>query len=366
MYSVLAFLIVFGVIVFAHELGHFICARRSGMGVEEFGFGFPPRLFGLKRGNTVYSINLIPLGGFVKIKGENGENADDDDSFASKGIWKRAATLGAGVFANLILAYVIFTAGYAIGAPQATDNLPADAIVTDAKVFVAEVLAGSPADAAGVKSEDVIRKVNGAVPADAEGLRALIKNSSGNIVLSLERGGSEKDVTVSPAVLKETGSRGIGVSLASAGTVRFPWYRAPVYAAEAVASIVGAIFAALWNLVLGLFAGNGAPVDVTGPIGIAAATSAAARLGWSYLAEFTAILSLNLAVLNIIPFPALDGGRLLFLLVEALRRRPISRKIEGIVHESGFALLMLLVLVITWRDLVRYGGAITGFFKGMF
>jgi regulator of sigma E protease len=363
---VLAFIIVFATIVFVHEFGHFISARKSGMNVEEFGFGFPPRLFAVKRGKTVYSLNLIPLGGFVKIKGEDGEDRDSMDSFASKSIFRRAVVLAAGVFANVVLAFVIFTACYIVGAPQVTDNLPADAIVANKQTMIAGVLAGSPADKAALKTDDIVLKVNGENIAGVDGLRTAIKNSSGDVMLAISRSGKEINVTVSPVVLSETKSRGIGVSLAEIGTVRFSWYRAPIYAAEAIASVTTAIVSSLWSLLAGIFAGRGVTSEVTGPIGIAAATSEAVSLGWRYLAQFTALLSLNLAVLNIIPFPALDGGRLLFLVIEALRRRPVSRKVEGIVHQSGFALLMLLVLVITWKDLVRYGGAIGGFFQRMF
>jgi regulator of sigma E protease len=363
---VLAFIIVFATIVFVHEFGHFISARKSGMNVEEFGFGFPPRLVAIKRGKTVYSLNLIPLGGFVKIKGEDGEDRESSDSFASKSIFRRAVTLAAGVFANVVLAFLIFTFCYIVGAPQMTDNLPPDAIVTTPQTIIAGVLPGSPADKATLKADDIILKINGEKITGVKGLQAMIKNSSGDVDLDISRSGKEIGVRVAPVVLSETGSRGIGVSLAEIGIVRFPWWSAPVYAARAVASVITAVGSSLWNLVFGIFVGKGVTSEVTGPIGVAAATGEAAGLGWRYLAQFTAILSLNLAVLNIIPFPALDGGRLFFLVLEALRRRPVSRKVEGIVHQSGFALLMLLVLVITWKDLVRYGGAIGGFFQRMF
>jgi regulator of sigma E protease len=363
---VLAFIIVFATIIFVHEFGHFISARKSGMNVEEFGFGFPPRLFAVKKGNTVYSLNLIPLGGFVKIKGEDGEDRESSDSFASKSIFRRAVVLAAGVFANVVLAFVIFTVCYIVGAPQMTDSLPADAIVSAPQTVIAGVLAGSPADKAALKANDIILKINGEKVARVDELREAIKNSSGDVSLDIVRSGKEINIKASPIILSETGTRGIGVSLAEIGVVRFPWYRAPLYAAQAIAAVTVAIVHSLWGLLVGIFVGKGITSEVTGPIGIAAATGEAVNLGWRYLAQFTALLSLNLAVLNILPFPALDGGRLLFLVIEGLRRKPISRKVEGIVHQSGFALLMLLVLVITWKDLVRYGGAISGFFGRMF
>jgi regulator of sigma E protease len=186
------------------------------------------------------------------------------------------------------------------------------------------------------------------------------------LAVTVKRGKSTKELKLQPEILKETGQRGIGIELADIGTVRFPWYLAPVKGAEAVFNGLVMVAVSFWQLVSGLVVGRGLPADVSGPVGIAVYTGQAAKIGFAYLVEFTALLSLNLAVLNIIPFPALDGGRLLFLIIEALRGRSVSRKIEGIAHQVGFGLLMVLILAITYRDLVRYSGAIGGFIKGLF
>lgn len=366
MIALLVFIIILGLIVFVHELGHFIVAKRAGMRVEEFGFGFPPRIFGIKRGDTVYSINWIPLGGFVKIKGENGEGENDTDSFISKSLPRRAAVMLAGVTMNVVLAFVLLSFGYMIGIPQALDAPKAGAIVDSTTVRIGGVLPGSPAEKAGLKTDDVVLGMNGSAPENADALRQMIRSGSGDVKVKILRSGTESEIVAIPEILKETGVRGLGLELFDVGNVRYPWYLAPVRGAEATLSMLVSIATSFYGLIAGIFAGAGVPAGVSGPVGIAVYTGDAVKIGFRYLIEFTAFLSLNLAVLNIVPFPALDGGRFLFIIIEAIRRRPVSRRVEGIVHQVGFALLMLLILAVTYRDLLRYSGAIGGFFKGIF
>ncbi len=365
MISIIIFIIILGIIVFVHELGHFVAAKLSGMRVDEFGFGFPPRLFGVKRGGTIYSINAIPLGGFVKIKGEGGEEAMDTDSFASKSIPRRIVVILAGVTMNIILAFVLFTIGFSVGVPQALDALPKGAIVSDRTVRIGTILPGSPADKGGVLSGDIVTSLDGTAVADAEALRSAIRSGSGDIKLEVLRDKIPTELTIAPTVLKETNNRGIGVELMDVGTVRFPWYWAPVRGIEATVNTLWSIVLSFYTLISGLVIGHGLSSDVSGPVGIAVITGQAVKIGFRYLLEFTALLSLNLAVVNAIPFPALDGGRFFFLIIETLRGRAVSRKIEGVAHQVGFTLLMLLIVAITYRDLVKYSGAIVGFFKGI-
>ena len=365
MLTIIIFIIVLSLLVFVHELGHFLTARRLGVAVEEFGFGFPPRIFGVKRGGTMYSINWIPLGGFVKIKGENGDDASEDDSFASKPLLWRIAVILAGVTMNVILAFVLFTAGYMIGVPQSIDTVPAGAIVSNETVRVGQVLADSPAAKAGILPGDIVVTGNGTAAGSADVLRQAIRNGSGELDLMVKRDQVVKDVKITPETLKETGARGIGVELIDVGTIRFPWYLAPLKGAETTLVATWSIISAFWDLIVGIFAGHGLSADVSGPVGIAVITGQAVKIGFMYLVEFTALLSLNLAVINAIPFPALDGGRFLFLIIEALRGRAVSRKIEGIAHQVGFALLMLMILAVTYRDLVRYSGAIGSYLKAL-
>lgn len=366
MLAIIIFIVILGIIIFVHELGHFLAAKRAGMRVDEFGFGFPPRIFGLKRGGTIYSINWIPLGGFVKIKGENGEEARDADSFGAKSLWRRIIVILAGVTMNVLLAFVLFTGGYLFGVPQAIDVIPAGAIVSNQTVRIGDVLIGSPAAKAGIMPGDIIETWNGTAVNGSDALRKDIRESTGDLELKIKRDGVGKIVPVTPEVLKETGARGLGVELIDVGTIRFPWYLAPVRGAETTLAAIGTIVVSFWGLIVGIFSGKGLSSDVSGPVGIAVITGEAVKIGFRYLIEFTALLSLNLAVINAIPFPALDGGRFLFLIIEALRGRSVSRKIEGIVHQIGFVLLMLMILAVTYRDLVRYSGAIGSFFKGIF
>ncbi len=366
MLSIIVFIVILGIIIFVHELGHFITAKRAGMRVDEFGFGFPPRLFGIKRGGTIYSLNWIPLGGFVKIKGENGEDGTDADSFGSKSLPKRIAVILAGVAMNVLLAVALFTVGYIVGVPQAVDVPPPGAIVSERNIRIGGIVSGSPAEKAGIAPGDIVKEADGSPLSSSESLRQKIRASEGEIKLKVLRDKSEKDIVVAPEILKDTGIRGIGVELIDVGIVRYPWYLAPLKGVETSIAALGAIFVSFYGLLAGIFSGAGISPDVSGPVGIAVITGEAVKIGFRYLLEFTALLSLNLAVVNVIPFPALDGGRFLFLLIEAVRGRAVSRKVEGIAHQAGFALLILLILAVTYRDLVRYGGAIGGFFKGIF
>ena len=211
--TILIFVIVLGIIIFVHELGHFLAAKGPGMRVDEFGFGFPPRIFGVKRGGTIYSLNWIPLGGFVKIKGENGEEAWESDSFAAKSMPRRILVILAGVSMNIILAFVLFTGGYIAGVPQAIDVPPEGAIVSAPTIQVGDVLVNSPASRGDLRSNDVIEEFNGQKVANADALRSAIKASTGEVKIKVKRGKTEVELTVIPEVLKETGSRGLGVEL---------------------------------------------------------------------------------------------------------------------------------------------------------
>ncbi len=356
---VLIFLVVLSLLVFIHELGHFLAAKAFGAKVEEFGFGFPPRVFGKKVGDTTYSINWIPLGGFVRIKGENGTGVSDADSFSFKKPWQRAIILAAGVFMNLILAWFLVTIGYIIGLPQTVDQVPKYAHVTNASVVVITVLPDSPAAQAGLKEGDQVVSVDGANINNTEDFRVYTSAHSGQPVnITTNRDGVVATTAITPIVLSATGRPGIGVGLASAGLISYPWYYAPIAAVEATASITYQTISGLLSVLRNLIVGQPAGVQLSGPIGIAFVTADVVRLGFRHLLQFAAILSINLAVINVLPIPALDGGRLLFLAIEKLRGRPTNRNFEGTVHAVGFFVLIGLILVITYGDLMHFGGRI--------
>lgn len=356
-FTLVVFVFILGLLVFVHELGHFVAARKNGVKVEEFGFGFPPRMVGVKRGDTIYSLNWIPLGGFVKIKGETGENKEDEDSFAHKKIWRRATILAAGVFMNFVLAAVLLSIGFIIGLPQVVDGEGGYARVRDAKVQVVQVLVGTPAKEAGLETGDTIMSIDGQIISDVGQMQDYVSEKAGVPVKIVFLHGTEQiEKEITPVVLSETGHGGIGVGLLKSGIVSYPWYLAFWKGAAATVSSTGEIAVAFYELIKNLIVTQKVSVDLSGPVGIAVLTGQVARMGFVYLLQFTALLSVNLAVINFLPFPALDGGRIVFLIIEKIRRKPVSQKIENLVHNIGFALLMILILLVTYRDIARFGG----------
>lgn len=355
--TILIFTAVLSLLVFAHEFGHFITAKRAGIRVEEFGFGFPPRVGGIKKGDTIYSINWIPLGGFVKIKGESGEYSRDKDSFANKGAWTRGLILTAGVLMNVVLAWFLLSVGYVFGMPQVVEDASPYARVMDQKVQIVQVLDGSPAERAGLETGDAIVSVGGMAITTPDDIKAYTETKEGQpVAVTIRRKAETLEKQVVPALIKETGHPGLGVALVKTGLVAYPFWLAPVQGAIATYAFGQEIVGAFLGLFRDLFAQQKVSVEFSGPVGIAVITSEVAKLGFRYLLQFTALLSLNLAIINILPFPALDGGRVLFLVIETIRGKAVGRRIEAAAHNIGFALLMLLVLFVTFHDVAKYGG----------
>lgn len=365
--TIIIFFVVLGILVFVHELGHFYSARKLGVGVEEFGFGFPPRVFGIKKNGVVYSLNLIPIGGFVKIKGESGDNEEDSDSFINAPIWKRVVILFAGVFMNFILAFVLISIGFGIGIPSSLSGSYSDAKVKDQKIQVIGVYPGSPAEKSGIKLGDYIVSLDDKIFLKSEDLTNYIEqNQEKEIRVLVDDAKSQKVLSIKPEQIDNSlNKKIIGVSLSDTGIVSYPWYKAPIYGFRATVNLTVAIFEALYNLVIGLFQGHGAE-DVSGPIGVAVFTGRAVSMGWQYILQFMAILSVNLAIINILPFPALDGGRIMFLIIEKIRRKKNNQRIEAMIHSIGFSLLMLLIVLVTYKDITRYGGKIISNIKNIF
>lgn len=384
--TIITFIIVLSVLVFAHELGHFLTARRFGVRAEEFGFGFPPRAFGVYKktdgkwklvwgarevsdaSDTVYSINWLPLGGFVKIKGENGEAEAEMDSFASRKVWQRAIMLSAGVVMNIILAAVLISAGFMIGLPQALDGqLSAGARISDKKIQIVEVLPKTPAQAAGLQIGDTILSIDGKTFDSYAPLQAYVSSKIGKVVdYKIKRGQGTLDEKITPQAMAAAGQGGVGIAITQTGIVSYPWYIAIVEGVKTTGVLIWAIIMAFYELIKSLFAGQGVGADIAGPVGIATLTGQVAREGFIYLLQFTALLSINLAVINFFPFPALDGGRVLFLIIEKIKGAPVKREVEGMIHNIGFALLMILVLLVTFHDVSRFSSAFQHFFSKIF
>lgn len=370
--TVISFIIILSVLVFVHELGHFLAARKFGATAEEFGMGFPPRLLAWYRavggwkiswGNkevtdaidTVYSINLIPVGGFVKIKGENGEGKQDDTSFAAKPIWQRAIMLSAGVCMNVLLAAIIISINLMIGSPQVTEgaNLKG-ARVGESSIQIMEVVKDSPAQRAGLKPGDRLESINGQTFERYSEVQNFVADKAGqNLTYVVERGQESLTLNIVPEVMKDTNRAGVGIAIAETALVRYPWYLAIWEGIKLTGVLIWAIIVGFYELLVRLFSGTGVSADIAGPVGIAVLTGQVASLGFTYLLQFAALLSLNLAVINFLPFPALDGGRVLFLIIEKIKGSPVKQRTEAWIHNIGFLLLLLLIILVTFKDVVR-------------
>ncbi|MEK7105132.1 MAG: RIP metalloprotease RseP [Patescibacteria group bacterium] len=354
--SVILFLVVLSVLVLVHEAGHFFTALWIGAKVEEFGVGFPPRALSKIKNGIRYSINWIPLGGFVKIKGESGADRTDPDSFGSKPAWKRFIVLIAGVAMNVILAAVLFSIGYGIGMPQVIDDLAPSAHVRDEMIYVVNVAEASPAGEAGIAAGDILQSIDSNTFASADEAQAYIQShTDAAMTLVVKRDADFFTYTATPRELPEAeGRKVLGVGLVTTGVVSYPLYLAPVKGVEATIFFTKEILIAFYDLIKNLIIHQEVAVDLSGPVGIAVMTGEVAKLGFVYLLQFGALLSINLAVINVLPFPALDGGRILFLVIEKVIGRPVPSRVEGIVHSVGFMLLMALVVLVTYKDLVKF------------
>lgn len=351
--TIIVFILVLGLLVFVHEFGHFVMAKKHGVKIEEFGFGFPPRIFGIQKGETMYSINLIPLGGFVKAYGEDGADKNNSQSFAAKKVWQRVTILVAGIAMNFLLAIVLLGFAHMIGLPAVATNEDINSGKTN--VQITDVSQDSPAQKGGIQIGDIVKRVNGQEIQEVESFQNLVKGNLGkDINVVVLRGSEEVSLIMTPRLNPPEGEGAIGVGLVETVIKRYPWYSAfweglkSAYYATLM-SVIG-----LATVLQGLLLGGRVSGDVAGPVGIAVLTGQVTKLGFVYILNFAAILSLNLAIINAIPFPALDGGRLLFLLIEKIKGSPVSQKVEQIVHGTGFALLILLMIVITVRDIGRF------------
>jgi len=346
---ILIFIIVLAILVLAHEWGHFIVAKKNGLIVEEFGFGFPPKLFSFKKGETLYSINLLPLGGFVKILGEDGSETDNHRSFASRSVGTRSLITVGGVTMNFILAALLLTVGFYIGTPQAVDG-ELGAAVKNIQIQIVAVSHNSPAENVGLKLGDSIRNFDEVV-----GLQDFVNKSKGKeITLDVRRGEENLEVKIIPRINPPEGEGALGIALAKTGIVSYPWHKSIWLGIKSAFVLIWAIAKGFAELIKNLIISGRVPQDISGPVGIAVLTGQAAQLGFIYLLNLVALISLNLVVLNILPFPALDGGRLLFLGIEKIKGSKVNPKIENAIHGAGLAILLFLVILITYRDILKF------------
>jgi len=362
--SIIIFIIVLAILVFVHELGHFIAAKKSGIKVSEFGIGFPPRLWSKQKGETLYSINAIPFGGYVKIFGENPDEEsvsgpEKARSFVNKPRHIQALVLVAGVFFNILFAWLLISLGYMVGLPT-PESHGGQGIVDNAQLVITTVSPSSPAFEAGIKVGDVVREAvsEGKYALDEFSPQALSNfieaHGKDGITLGINRGAEVLSVDVLGREGVVPGRVAIGVSMDMIGTLRLPVHLAIYEGARDTVRLTYATIVSLGIFIGQAFIGQGDLSQVTGPVGIVSLVGDVTTLGFVYLLSFTAIISINLAVINLMPFPALDGGRLLFVAIEAIRRKSISPKIANALNGVGFALLILLMIVVTVHDVFRF------------
>jgi len=355
MIILIVFISLIGLIIL-HEFGHFILAKKFGVRVEEFGIFLPPRLIGKKIGETLYSFNLLPLGAFVKLYGEEG-GIESAHSFTGKPIWQRALIILGGVVSFWIISAILLSIVFGMGVPQAISD---QAEAVNPKVQIVAVASGSPAEEAGIKVGDTIKQLtinNQQLTINkVKQVQEFTKEHLGQaITLTIERGKEVFDATLIPRVLPPEEEGAMGVGLVRTALTSYPWYLAPIKGVEACFNFTGSIVAGLAQVFGNLIQGKGLPAgaQLMGPIGIGSLMTQAAHLGLTYYLQFIALISIYLAIFNILPIPALDGGKLLFLGIEKVRRKPVSQKIEQSITSIFFALLIALMIWVTIKDIIR-------------
>ncbi len=360
MFTLIVFLVVISVLVFVHEAGHFFAAKRAGMRVEEFGFGFPPKLWGFRKGGTTYSINLIPFGGFVRIFGEEGEHRNSPGSFGYASVWARLAVVISGVFMNFMLAVFLLIISNFAGLRVGLFDSATTERATDQRIQILQVLPDSPADKGGLQTLDQIigfRGIDGALERTStpEAVQQFAFAHAGEqAVMVIRRGTLQRDIPLSLRTISGPGQGPIGISLALTGVIRYSWHESIVRGFVDAWQLFIATIIGYWTILSSLFMNGKLGAEIAGPIGIAALTGQAARVGFTYLIHFVAMISVNLAVLNILPFPALDGGRAVMVIAERIRRRPLGESIERTINTIGFAILLALMVAVTVRDVVKF------------
>lgn len=352
--SIIVFVLIFSFLVLIHELGHFWAARRAGVAVEEFGLGIPPRIWGILRKGTIYSLNAIPFGGFVKMKGED-TGANDTDSLAHASFGWKFLIITAGVIMNLLSAYVLICVGMWLGMPPLASDptkMVDEASQINSQILVVEVADGLPAQKSDLKSGDVLVSIDGQKIESVGDLASNLSNKKQVEVGYIREG--EQFVTTS-GVVAQSGKPVIGVAVDEVvSRVNYKWWMVPVWAIQDFSQIVVKIGESIWAFVAQIFTTGSVSREIAGPVGIAKITAQAVDMGFIPVLQLMIFLSINLGLLNLFPFPALDGGRLVFLIVEIVGRgRRVSPVVENVIHNLGFILLLMLIAVVTYRDVLK-------------
>lgn len=349
------------ILVSLHELGHFFTAKKFGVKVEEFGLGYPPRLFGKKFRGTLYSINLLPFGAFVRIP----EEPDDSpSSFSNKPLWQRALIILNGALTFWLVGAILFSIIFMVGSPTIVDD--AETGLADLKVQISAIFPNSPAQAAGLKVGDVVLGAQALAAGPhskaqninrVKELQDFISDNKGQeVVLTIKRGGQTFELSAVPRLSPPAGQAPLGVSLVRTGLKSYAWYLALFQGIKATFEMTGAIISAYGQSLARIFQGAPSGLELMGPVGIVGILSQGMGMGLSYFLQMIGFLSINVAILNLLPIPAFDGGKLLFLGIEALRKKPVSRPVEERITTVFFALLIILMVFVTIKDIRNFRG----------
>ena len=362
--TIILFLIVLAVLIFVHELGHFMVAKKSGIRVDEFAIGFPPKIFSWVKGETKYVLNLIPFGGYVKIFGENPDDesmtgADSKRSFVNAKKWKQACVLLSGIGMNIIFAWILISISFMFGSlvPVSDEASGYSKYIKESQVILTNVAVGSPAEKAGLVQGDRIIKVDSLTGVDltmASIIDQVAKNPNNQIDVVYEHAGQIKQVKVIPELNTTENRKVIGIYMENVGVVKLNPFLALWEGGKQTVTTFKQVVVGLGTFIWQAVRGQGDFSQVSGPVGIVGLVGDAANFGLAYFLGFVAFISLNLAVINLVPFPALDGGRVLFVIIEAIIRRPIMPKIANTLNTVGFFVLISLMFVITYRDIMKF------------
>jgi regulator of sigma E protease len=358
----LAFILILIGLIIVHEFGHFIVAKLFGIKVDEFGVGFPPRLFGRRFGETDYTFNALLLGGFVRIHGENNEAANDPRSFAAKPRLVQAAVVVAGVAFNVLFAWLVFSGGYMAGLPASTSHTGFGE-VSNAVPTILGVLPQSPAQLAGLAAEDVVLGVEtgtgertSAAP-NAQEIRAFITAHENESLLFTVQRNAEVQVFLARAeegVVE--GRKAVGIEIDDFGVLQLPPHTALVQGAVQTYRTTAAVAVSLGGFFFSIVQGGADFSQVAGPIGIVSFGAQAVGSGAIETLLLTALISINLAIINLLPIPGLDGGRLVIIVAEGLSGRRVPERLTTALTLAGFALLILLMVVVSFYDIARLTG----------
>lgn len=362
--NILIFLIILLVLVIVHEFGHFFTAKKFGIRVDEFGFGFPPKLFGRKYGETEYSFNALPFGGFVKIFGENPDDEnttgpDKDRSFVNKPKWQQAVVLFAGVLANFLLAWLLFSFSFMSGLPMSAGSGIKESELQDVHLVIVSVLPNSPAENAGLKFGDKIISVKTGEESisqiNPESLKSFIdSHGDKEIEVGYLRAQNKTENFIKITPNKNVSNEPmIGIAMDQIGTAKLPVFKAFYEGMKLNWSVTKGTVVGLYTLILEGIQGKGSFSSITGPVGMVGIVGEVTKFGFAYLMSFAALISVNLAIINLLPFPALDGGRLFFLLIEKIKGSRINPKIANVANMAGFVVLIILMLAVTYHDVVK-------------